>query len=183
MQAGSCPYAPVATMKNCSLPFLLLLFICTVFLSGCDLAQPQKKRHNDQPVVQNDPQPDAELPAQPEQEEPEQPENNTVLVQAAPGMTGKGTGYNTSTNNPMSIITVPVSTDFSVRERLVLQQVDHAMNLYRAEHGTAPSSNEEYMKKIIQENNIRLPRLPEGHEYVYDPNDGLLKVRKPRDTP
>ena len=172
----------ITTMKNLVFPFLSI-FICTFFLSGCDLAQPQKKRPADQPIVQNDLQPEAELPAQPEQKEPEQPEDNTVLVQAAPGMTGKGTGYNTSTNNPMSIITVPVGTYFTVKERLVLQQVDYAMTLYKGEHGTAPSSNEEYMRKIIQENNIRLPRLPEGHEYVYDPSDGVLKVRKPRDTP
>ena len=176
------PHVLVVTMKKIIFPFLSL-FVCPFFLGGCDLAQPQRKRQDDQLVVQNDQQPEAELPAQPEQEEPEQAEDNTVLVQAAPGMTGKGTNYNTSTNNPMSIITVPVATYFNVKERLVLQQVDHAMNLYKAENDRRPASHEEYMRKIIQENGIRLPPLPEGHEYVYDPGDGLLKVRKPRNTP
>ena len=160
------------------------MFVGTFLFSGCDLAQPQNKRQDDQPVVQNDQPPVEELPVDPQvQEETEPNEDNTVMVQAAPGMTGRGTNYNTSTNNPMSIITVPISTLFSTRERLVLQQVDHAMNLYKGEHGNAPSSHEEFMRKIIQENNIRLPRLPEGQNYVYDPSDGVLKVRKPRDAP
>jgi len=162
----------------------LSLFVGTFLLSGCDLAQPKNKRQVDQPIAQNDLPPIEELPAEPQgQQEPEQNEDNTVTVQAAPGMTGRGTNYNTSTNNPMSIITVPISTLFSTRERLVLQQVDHAMNLYKGEHGNTPSSHEEFMRKIIQENNIRLPRLPEGQNYVYDPSDGVLKVRKPSNAP
>ena len=85
--------------------------------------------------------------------------------------------------NPISNITAPVATYLTVKERLVLQQVDHAMNLYKAENNRVPASNEEFMREIIQKNGIRLPRLPDAHEYVYDPSDGVLKVRKPRDAP
>jgi hypothetical protein len=83
----------------------------------------------------------------------------------------------------MSIISTPVSQYFRVQDRIILQQVEAAMNLYKGEHGRLPATHEEFVIDIIQANNIVLPRLPEGHTYVYDPADGVLKVRKPRNTP
>ena len=35
------------------------------------------------------------------------------------------------------------------------------------------------MEKIIKENMIKLPELPEGHKYVYDPMLKTLMVEKP----
>ena len=35
-----------------------------------------------------------------------------------------------------------------------------------------PKSHEEFMERIIKENHINLPQLPEGHRYVYDPKRG-----------
>ena len=41
-------------------------------------------------------------------------------------------------------------------------------------------SHEEFMEKIVQANNIRLPELPEGHRYLYDPTTNELMVERPK---
>jgi hypothetical protein len=77
---------------------------------------------------------------------------------------------------------------FRTEERLVLQQITHAMNLYNAEHGRKPRSHNEFWEQIILANNlhpestarVKLPRLPAGQSYLYDPRDGELKIRKPQ---
>jgi len=155
-------------------------------MSGCDSVQPIDSGQVPPPV---------EVPQQQNAVAPDEDnapnEDNTVTVKAEPGLSGKG-NYGTPTgNNPMEIITVPISTMFRTQDRLVLQQVEHAMNLYKAEHGMAPATHAEFWEKIIVANNLqpnqssanrnKLPQLPAGQTYVYDPKDGVLKVRKPKD--
>jgi len=177
-------------MKNSAL-FLSLVFLSTFFISGCDLAQPKNKGQGEPPPMAEPPQ-KVEVPPPPAKE-PVPDEDKTVTVVAAPGMSGKG-NYGTPTgNNPMEIITVPISVMFRTQDRIVLGQVEHAMNLYKAEHGNAPATHAEFWERIIVANNLqpnpsgnnknRLPHLPPGQEYVYDPKDGVLKVRKPKDAP
>ena len=170
--------------------FLSLIFLGAFFINGCDLAQPKNLGQGEPPAPPIEvPQPQVEVP--PPVHEPAQAENNTVTVTAAPGMSGKG-NYGTPTgNNPMEIITVPISTMFRTQDRLILQQVEYAMNLYKAEHGRAPASHDEFWERIIVANNLhpdqpsanrnKLPQLPPGQEYIYDPKDGVLKIRKPKD--
>lgn len=170
-------------MKKLIVPCLLVFIPCALFMNGCDLAQPLNTE--EQPVVQNAP-PQENVPpveAPPQQQESPNDEDNTVTVKAEVGLGARG-HYGTPTgNNPMEIVTVPISTLFRTQERLVLQQVEHAMNLYKAEHGRGPASHAEFMDQIIRANNLRLPQLPPNQEYVFDPRDGELKVRKPRNAP
>ena len=86
-----------------------------------------------------------------------------------------------SSNNPMRVVIIPISAMF--RDRIVLQQIEAAMNLYRKEHRNIPTTHEEFMESIIRANDIRLPRLPSDHAYMYDPMDGQLKIRKPSGSP
>jgi len=180
-------------MKNSAL-FLSLIFLSTFFISGCDLAQPKNKGQGDPPAPPiEEPKQQVEVLLPPPADEPAPEDKKTVTVMAAPGMSGKG-NYGTPTgNNPMEIITVPISVMFQTQDRLVLQQVEHAMNLYKAEWGNAPASHDEFWERIIVANNLqpsqssanrnKLPQLPPGQEYVYDPKDGQLKIRKPKDAP
>ena len=138
------------------------------------MAQPQNKGQGGQAAVQNDP-PVEEPPPPPARHQDD--ENNMVTVAATPGMTGKGNYASANANNAMGIITVPISQYFRVQERLALQQVEAGMNYFKAEQGRAPATQEEFMEKIIQANNIKLPQLPTGQSYVYE--GGELKVRKP----
>lgn len=97
----------------------------------------------------------------------------TVTVPAQPGVTGKG-------NYGPGLITTPISVYFQAQERLIFDQVTYALKLYDAEHGSKPKTEEEFMTKIIQANNIRLPTLPEGSKYKYDPQKGELLVEHPQ---
>jgi len=96
----------------------------------------------------------------------------TTTVPAAPGVTGKG-------NYKPGIITTPISIYFRAQEQLIFGQVKHAIDLYEAEKGYKPRSHEEFMKEIIGFNQLKLPTLPEGHTYKYDPQKGELMVEQP----
>ncbi|HVC93249.1 MAG TPA: hypothetical protein VND64_06135 [Pirellulales bacterium] len=96
----------------------------------------------------------------------------TTTVPAAPGVTGKG-------NYKPGIITTPISIYFRAQEQLIFGQVKHAIDLYEAEKGYKPRTQEEFMKEIIGFNQLKLPTLPEGHTYKYDPQKGELMVEQP----
>ena len=53
--------------------------------------------------------------------------------------------------------------------------IQHTLDLYQATNGEYPKTREEFMEKIIKENNIALPVLPFYQEYGYDvPNHKLI---------
>jgi len=85
----------------------------------------------------------------------------------------KGRGYGAG------MITTPIAAYFSIRERLAFDQVTHAMDLYKATNEHAPKSHEEFMEKIIKENGVKLPQLPAGERYLYDPKTEQLMVERP----
>ena len=100
-----------------------------------------------------------------------------VEKKADVGATGKGE-YGVTSEQPMSIVTVPVSTYFKAQEMAVFRmQIPSAMNLFQASEGRYPNSEEEFMTKIIKANQIVLPKLPEGDVYFYDVQARELKIR------
>lgn len=104
---------------------------------------------------------------------PQQP--NMVQEKAQAGVTGKG-----DYGGP-GIVTTPISTYFQAKERIIFEiQIPGAMNLYAAEKGYKPKTQEDFMRDIIQANMIKLPELPAGHKYVYDPQKGELMVEHPQ---
>ncbi|MBN2476730.1 MAG: hypothetical protein JXB62_19120 [Pirellulales bacterium] len=83
----------------------------------------------------------------------------------------KGRGYGGG------IITQPISTYFTVKDRIVMLQVEDSLKMFKAEHGRGPKSHEEFMEKVIEANSIRLPELfRQDDRYVYDPEKGVLMV-------
>ena len=46
--------------------------------------------------------------------------------------------------------------------------IQHAVNLFQALEGRYPKDHEEFMQRIIRDNQIRLPSLPADLEYQYD---------------
>jgi len=58
-------------------------------------------------------------------------------------------------------------------------EIPQAMKLFKATEDRAPKSHEEFMERIIKENHITLPLLPEGHRYRYDPKTEQLMVEQP----
>ena len=62
--------------------------------------------------------------------------------------------------------------------------IDHALDLFNATEGRYPKDYNEFMKRIIKENNIKLPVLPGGAKYAYDvKNHKLQVVRATADQP
>ena len=83
-------------------------------------------------------------------------------VKAVPGVGKRGRGYG---SGPIS---TPVAARFKAEETIRFLQIEHAMKIYRAEHGHFPKTHDEFMKEIIKANSIKLPELPPGERYVYD---------------
>lgn len=115
----------------------------------------------------------AEPVEMPEADSKEPVEQKTERVVAGVGVTGKG-NYG---SNPVS---TPASVYWKTKERLVFEiQIKQALDLYHAERGYYPKTEEEFYDRIIKFNHIQLPELPEGHVYVYDAEAGQLMVERP----
>jgi len=100
-----------------------------------------------------------------------------VIVQkkAEVGVGEKGRDYG------QGIVATPAATLFAAKERLVFEvQIPQAMQLFKATENRAPKDNDEFMRRIIKENNIKLPDLPEGDRYMYDPKTEQLMVESPK---
>ncbi len=67
-------------------------------------------------------------------------------------------------------------TRFWAEHQIILDNIRHAMDLYQAEHGAYPKTQEEFMREIIKPNEpaTRLPELPDGWDYLYDPKEPLV---------
>ena len=83
------------------------------------------------------------------------------------------------------IVSEPVSQLFKQKDRIHLMQLEQAVKLYKAEHGRVPQTHEEFMQKIVNnpQYGIRLPELPPGHRYVWDPKQEKLLVERPASSP
>ena len=65
-------------------------------------------------------------------------------------------------------ITAPLSAYGPMVESIAKTQITHTLNLFNATENRWPSSHEEFMERIIKENNIKLPVLPFKGRYMYD---------------
>lgn len=70
--------------------------------------------------------------------------------------------------NATDPITAPVGAYGPMVERISKTTIAAALNLFNASEGRFPESHEEFMTRIIKENNIQLPVLPGGKKYQYD---------------
>jgi len=73
-------------------------------------------------------------------------------------------------------ITLQGNAYVSMIGRTSILSIEHAMNLYHAEHDRYPKDYEEFMTDIIKANNISLPQLPVYQEYGYDENEHKLII-------
>lgn len=75
-------------------------------------------------------------------------------------------------------VTAPLAAYGPMVERVSIQQIDHAVNLFHASEGRYPKDYDEFMEKIVKANNIRLPVLPYGAKYQYNEQTHSLEVVK-----
>ena len=104
-------------------------------------------------------------------------EDATERIKAEKGVGIKGR----SLDQYEGVLVTPAKAYFAARERLIFEvSVPHALNLYKASEGQAPKTHDEFMEKIVQANQIKLPPLPPGHKYVYDAMTEQLMVERPK---
>lgn len=120
----------------------------------------------------SEPQPPAAKPAvqQPLAPEPAAPQREKAAESGA-----KGRDYGEG------MVATPLKSFWGAKKRLALDQIEQAMQLYKATdpEGRGPKSHEDFMEKIIRANRIRLPELPAGERYIYDPEKGELMIERP----
>ena len=70
------------------------------------------------------------------------------------------------------IILTPLRTYSKVKVRINEIQIQSQLNTFRATNDGNPKDFAEYKKKILDPVNIKLPDLPDGDSYVYQPEKG-----------
>ena len=99
-----------------------------------------------------------------------------VREKAQQGVGAKGRGYGEG------FVSTPIATLFAVKEQIAFNiQIPHDMALFKAAEGHALKTHEEFMQRIIKDGMIKLPELPPGHRYRYDPQTEQLMVERPAD--
>jgi hypothetical protein len=97
-------------------------------------------------------------------------------VPAAVGVGKQGQGF----RDRDGYLSTAGSAFFDTKQKIIFDiKLPHAMNLFKAEHGRLPKTEEEFFEKVIKGYEIELPELPEEHSYFYDAKTGLLMVRQP----
>jgi hypothetical protein len=147
----------------------ILLTVCA--LIGCDAKVATAPTPAPTPVAPTPLAPPAVAPVTPPVTTPPP----TERVAAEVGVGAKGRDYGGG------MITEPARQYWRVQERLTFDvQIKHAMDLYKPLHDDKlPATHDEFMKEIIEANNIKLPKLPPGEKYIYDPAKEELMVERP----
>lgn len=85
-------------------------------------------------------------------------------------------------DNPQIKVSNPITAGLEAYgpalERISKLEIQHALDLFRAEHDRYPNDYDEFMTVIIKANNIQLPVLPGGLKYMYDEENHKLVVVK-----
>ncbi len=119
--------------------------------------------------------PDANAPPAAAPAAPAPPVMETVKAGVGVGIKGR------SLDEHEGFVVTPAKTLFAAKERISFEiEVPHALQLYKASEGSVPQTHEEFMEKIIVANQIKLPQLPEGHRYLFDPATEQLMVERPQ---
>lgn len=100
----------------------------------------------------------------------------TVQLKAEAGVGIKGKSLDKHTG----VIVEPAKALLRFEQKSVLEiQIPQALSLFEASEGRKPKSHDEFMSRVVVANNITLPKLPQGHRYIYDPEKGELMVERP----
>lgn len=142
------------------------LTVAALSLAGCSEPQQSTTEPNNTPVVVQtvetiDTTNDTATP--PAATPPPGADENTDSTVAQVGFGKKG-HYDSN-----DYISTTVGARFRAEEAITLSLVVNAMQQYKALHGAFPKTHDEFMSEIVKLNNIRLPELNEGEEYLYDP--------------
>ncbi len=90
---------------------------------------------------------------------------------APPTKADVGVGRASQHMEKQGVLATKATALFKAKEKIVFQiQIPHALDLYKATKGRGPQTHEEFMKEIIEANDIKLPELPPGRVYRFRPD-------------
>jgi len=79
------------------------------------------------------------------------------------------------------VLVTPAKAFFQAKERIAFEaQFKHQYDLYKAMDGKVPEDYADLKAKVLDPYQIKLPPLPQGHKYVWDPQAEELQVERPR---
>lgn len=78
-----------------------------------------------------------------------------------------------TSNDP---ITLPANAYVTIVGQTSILHIQHALDLYYAEHGRYPKNYDEFLATIVKPNNIALPMLPYYQKYGYDEKQHQLVI-------
>ena len=88
----------------------------------------------------------------------------------------KGATVGTTRITAKDPITLPGNAYVAIIGQTSILSIQHALDLYRAEHDRYPKDYDEFMSEIIKANNIALPQLPEYQKYGYNATEHKLVI-------
>lgn len=115
---------------------------------------------------------------------PEQVQLEPIPAQRATAGVGKQGEKLQNHNQAQKIISGPASALFQVRQRAIFDiQIPHALQLYKATNGRAPRTHEEFVKEILEPNQLVLPELRAGMVYQFNTETEELWVYPENEVP
>lgn len=112
------------------------------------------------------------------------PDTGTIEAQEALAGVGKQGQTLSGHSDAQKILSGPLSAYLHVKQLAELEiKIPHALNLFQATHGRLPKSHEEFMKEIVEFNQIKLPELPAGAVYRFNTQEGKLWVYPEDEAP
>jgi hypothetical protein len=92
----------------------------------------------------------------------------------------KGVGIKgRSLDGESGIIVTPVKALFGAKEEIAFVQFVSQYRIYNALNDDVPKDFDDLTAKVIEPYLIKLPLLPEGHKYVWNPETQELMVERP----
>ncbi len=120
--------------------------------------------------------PPEQAPPAPVGNRPQTQETETVDAEVGVGKSSQNLGKFDS--GVQKAVASPAQALVRTKEMAAFDlQVKPTLEAYRALHGNYPKTEKEFWDTI---KGVKLPELPAGHKYVYDPKEGKLKVERPK---
>jgi hypothetical protein len=167
MRPRSCP----PRLTRLGLPLLAL-----ALAAGCEEPRHARTKPKAPADAEQQPAPVAAQPA-PEVVQPREVlGKRTMVVLDAEAELKKGAAEGTTKITAKDPITMVGNAYVTQTGRLGVLQIEQTVNLFKAAEDRYPKDHEEFMARIIKENNLALPMLPYYQEYGYHAGEHKLVI-------
>lgn len=162
--------------------------VASLLVAGCEAPPSSPSAPSGSQAKDSAPAPPPVIGARPKVSAPGTGTAQTSPAEAGPGVVREkavvGVGKKGRDYEP-GMVTTPVSIYFRGPQMVAFKiQIPYAMKMYRGANEHFPKSHEEFMQKIIKENQINLPELPAGQRYFYDAKKAAeMQSYDPADPP